>query len=304
MKEKKLNDILASLRRASDTIEVSSKLFSMQNDLIHVTNPAMLEYAPIKIIACFEEYFRQLYKDIIDEPRFRMNLKNIKELKESKIDFDVIDAFQNNTITLGDYFSYSFPCSSLENINTNFSTLLGIDFFKILKENIIKDNTKSETMDVDSLIASIGTCFKMRHTLCHEASIITSLTQEKVQKMISNAIIFIEHIDKIVYNMIYPNAPETQAEMNEMEIQLFKQSDRELALIIDRIKELTKNTDFPETFGYLESWKAYRECRAKDDASSYEGGSIYPVIYYGSLDTTTRQFIIELKQKFKNKLTK
>ena len=51
-------------------------------------SPLVLEYIPIKIVACFEEYFRQLYAEIIDLPQFRDNLKNT--LKRTKLNIDVI----------------------------------------------------------------------------------------------------------------------------------------------------------------------------------------------------------------------
>ena len=299
MKEKKLNDILTSLRRTADTMEITYKLSSLKEDFNNITKPAILEYAPVKIVACFEEYFRQLYKAIIDEPKFRKNLRNIKGLQESKMNLDVIDVLQNGILTLGDYFSYYFPCSSIENINANFSNLLGIPFFKALKENVVEDDKGKNKNRAESIIASIDEIFKIRHTLCHEASITKSLTLENVNEMIDNANSFVEHISRVVYYTLYPDAPETQAEMNEVSNRSFMQAETELSLLIKKIKEQTKDTDFPENFEYLESWEAYRDSRAKDEASSFEGGTIYPLIYSGSLEKTTRLLITELKKKYR-----
>ena len=46
MKEKKLNDILTSLRRTADTMEITYKLSSLKEDFNNITKPAILEYAP------------------------------------------------------------------------------------------------------------------------------------------------------------------------------------------------------------------------------------------------------------------
>lgn len=37
-------------------------------------------------------------------------------------------------------------------------------------------------------------------------------------------------------------------------------------------------------FSYLESWKVFRKCKAESDAKTCEGGSMYPCIYYFSLE--------------------
>lgn len=306
MKNKYLKDILESLRRSPGLIEVSNKLVSMQRDYEYVSNSSLLEYVPIKIVACFEEYFRLLYKDIIDNSSFRKNIKKIKGLKEWQVDWNLIDAFCDNIITLGEYFSYYFPCNSLENINCNFSNLLGIDFLSIMKEKIINVRksddivTEEDLNAVNLYIESISSIFDMRHTLCHEAYLKYSLDRTIIKKMINDATIFVKYTDEIVRDQMYPNAPITQAEMVDVAIKLYQESDKELTKIIEQIKKITLETNSPESFSYLDSWKNYRDCKAQDAASICDGGSMFQLIYYASLEKTTRQRIAELKQEFYN----
>lgn len=37
----------------------------------------LFEYIPIKIVACFETFYRELYKEIIDDNKYRKYLNNI-----------------------------------------------------------------------------------------------------------------------------------------------------------------------------------------------------------------------------------
>lgn len=80
MKNKKLSEIMASLNRSQAEYVPKEKLRSMLHDFANISNSDLLEYVPVKIVACFEEYFRQLYKKIIDDTKFRVNLKNIRTL--------------------------------------------------------------------------------------------------------------------------------------------------------------------------------------------------------------------------------
>lgn len=300
---KKIDDIKESLKRSRSTTYELFSLTNLANLYKDVQNSALLEYVPIKIVSLFEEHFRQLYAEIIDTPKYRCNLKNVKFLKDLRMDFDVIDAFQSNEVTLGDYLSYYFSCSSVCQVMEQFGQLLKVDVKGKLMEKIVDIELKSSESENDArkaaflYIESVDLIFKARHILCHEGAFMNKLENPMVMQMIDDAILFAQFIDNIVSDILYPGFDYTQASMNNDAYGKFEKAENNLNQLIEYIKDNKK--DLEPVFSYLESWKEFRKCKAESDAKTCEGGSMYPCIYYSSMEETTLQLIKQLKSTFK-----
>ena len=303
---KKIEDIIASLKRARNTRYDLTVLTDLEEFYRNIDNCNLLEYVPIKIISCFEEYFRQMYKEIIDTPMYRKNLKNVKFLKELRMDFDVINAFQNNLVTLGDYLSYYFSCSSVDQVFNQLEQILEV---KIKDELINKlvDIEKQNSVSIKEArkkgllyIDSVEGIFKARHILCHEGTLGYKIDNPMAMQMIDDAVLFIRILDELISNILYPCCENyTQAAMNSDAIAAFNKADEELEKIVKNIKIKDEQDDFAHDFSYLDAWEKFRICKAESDAKICEGGSMYPCVYYMSLEYTTRQFILQLKREFR-----
>lgn len=246
------------------------------------------EYVPVKIVAGFEEFFRECYQKIIDIPDFRKGLKDVKALKNATYDFDILGAFQDSDITLGDYLSYLIPCSKFEDINNTLSALLNIDFAQRIKE--VNENA-AEILD------SVNEIFRMRHIFCHEIQQSEKLDYNKATKLIDDASDFLTTANEVISNTIYPNIQTTQ-EMQEEANRMLAATEEELGLIVQRIQ----NEDYYGIFNFdfLDAWKQYRETRAKLYSSSIaDDGSMSPIAYTISKESTTRALINELKDNFR-----
>ena len=300
---KKFDDIKESLKRSRGTTYELFSLTNLVNIYKNVQNSELLEYVPVKIVSLFEEHFRQLYAEIIDMPKYRCNLKKVKFLKDLRIDFDVIDAFQNNEVTLGDYLSYYFSCNSVYQVMEQFGQLLNMDVKGKLMKKIVDIEIKSSESENDArkasslYIESVDLIFKARHIMCHEGAFINKLENTMVMQMIDDAILFAQFIDNIVSDILYPGFDYTQASMNNDAYRKFKKADDNLNQLIEYIKDNKK--DLEPDFSYLESWKEFRKCKAESDAKTCEGGSMYPCIYYSSLEETTKQLIVQVKSSFR-----
>lgn len=300
---KKIDDIKESLKRSRGTTYELFSLTNLANLYKDVQNSALLEYVPIKIVSLFEEHFRQLYAEIIDVPKYRCNLKKVKFLKDLRMDFDVIDAFQSNEVTLGDYLSYYFSCNSVYQVMEQFGQLLKVDVKGKLMEKIVDIELKSSESENDArkaaslYIESVDLIFKARHILCHEGAFMNKLENPMVMQMIDDAILFAQFIDNIVSDILYPDFDYTQASMNNDAYGKFEKAENNLNQLIEYIKDNKK--DLEPDFSYLESWKEFRKCKAESDAKTCEGGSMYPCIYFSSMEETTLQLIKQLKSTFK-----
>lgn len=300
---KKFDDIKESLKRSRGTTYELFSLTNLVNIYKDVQDSELLEYVPVKIVSLFEEHFRQLYAEIIDMPKYRCNLKKVKFLKDLRVDFDVIDAFQNNEVTLGDYLSYYFSCNSVYQVMEQFGQLLNMDVKGKLMEKIVDIELKSSESENDArkasslYIESVDLIFKARHIMCHEGAFMNKLENPMVMQMIDDAILFTQFIDNIVSDILYPGFDYTQASMNNDAFGKFEKADNNLNQLIEYIKDNKK--DLEPDFSYLESWKEFRKCKAESDAKTCEGGSMYPCIYYSSLEETTKQLIAQVKSSFR-----
>ena len=299
---KKFEDIIASLKRARNTTYELTALTNLAEIYRNIDNCNLLEYVPIKIISCFEEHFRQIYKEIIDIPKYRKNLKNVKFFKELRMDFDVINAFQNNLVTLGDYLSFYFSCTSIEQVFNQLEQLLEVKIKDKLINKLV-DIEKQTSVPEDEArknvllyIESVEIIFKARHILCHEGAFGYKIDNPMAKQMIDDAVLFIRMLDELISDILYPRYDYTQAAMNSEAIAAFNKADEELEGIIQNIKN--QKDDFEYDFSYFDAWKNFRKCKAESAAKICEGGSMYPCLYYMSLENTTRQFISQLKSEF------
>ena len=299
---KKFEDIIASLKRARNTTYELTALTNLAEIYRNIDNCNLLEYVPIKIISCFEEHFRQIYKEIIDIPKYRKNLKNVKFFKELRMDFDVINAFQNNLVTLGDYLSYYFSCTSIEQVFNQLEQLLEVKIKDKLINKLV-DIEKQTSVPEDEArknvllyIESVEIIFKARHILCHEGAFGYKIDNPMAKQMIDDAVLFIRMLDELISDILYPRYDYTQVAMNSEAIAAFNKADEELEGIIQNIKN--QKDDFEYDFSYFDAWKNFRKCKAESAAKICEGGSMYPCLYYMSLENTTRQFISQLKSEF------
>lgn len=99
-----LEQIQEALARRKDYTDVLIDLCSYEYIIESDYDSKLFEYVPIKIVASFEEYFRGKYKEIIDNAEYRKHLKEVEVLKNLKFNFNILGAFQDNEITLGDFF--------------------------------------------------------------------------------------------------------------------------------------------------------------------------------------------------------
>lgn len=299
-----VNEIKASLRRSMYKGDILWTLENLYSEINDADETNLLEYIPVKIVSCMEEYFRQWYKEIIDNPKYRKNLKKVKSLKDFRYDFETIDSFQNNELTLGDYLSYSFPCSSVDSIINHLNTLLDVDFKKWLFSDscVIEDNAFGTVhcikVSKGSLLDSTAEIFRIRHILCHEGGLDKKMEKESYLKMLSQAMVFIKVSDDFLSDLLYPRMlAMTQADMDSYAIKQFEQAEAKLHKAIAYLKSHDEQKMYD--FAYIESWKEFREKKAECDSKFCDGGTMHPTFYYMSLEETTSSLVDQLLLKCK-----
>jgi hypothetical protein len=291
-KQLQLSELTESLERGKNYFQVPRELYDLQELCYKMDNPQLIEYVPVKIVACFEQLFRDEYKEILDNHKVRKNLKNIDLFKDTKFNFDIIGAFEENTISLSDYLSLLIPCSKLADIDNAISKLLGIKF--------LEEFGKKE--DGKAILDSISEIFRLRHIYCHEVPLKQVLDVNNARKLISHAIAFIDNSDDIIRTALYSDHI---GGIEEIEIakKEYEKANKELEELIETLKVKQEKGPFHyNDFSYIDKWKEYRKERALCDSSINNKESYLPLHYYRNMERTTKSLIKELKEDYKYEL--
>jgi hypothetical protein len=277
----------------------------------------LFKYIPIAVVACFEAFFRSIFKELVDFGKpYSDNVIKFNQSKNIKLDFDIINAIQAKSVTVGEFISHILPLNNLDDINQNLSALMGLDFLQSLKtfkkNSVFESITKpceSFTENSNQIIGDIKRAFDLRHIFCHEFAANIIIDTEVTLRLLVNSKIFIAQTSNFVHNLLYPNAPETQSAMNEEADKKYLTTEKELIDLISKIKEATKEIQYNVLEDSLfdrtiSAWKEYRKVKAEIDGSYFKGGTIEPLIYCNSLITTTEEKIESLKKEYNFDLKK
>ena len=289
-----LSGVTEALNRGKSYLEVEVDLYDLAELCQKTEGSKLLEYVPVKIVACFEQFFRDEYKEILYNPKTKKRLKDVEPFKNAKFDFDILGAFEDNTFSLSDYLSYLVPCSRLEDINNALSQLLQIKFL----EEISKKKKGKQ------ILQTVNEVFRLRHVYCHEVPFKDAITKEMASRFISDACDFLEYSDDTIRNALYSD---NRSLMEELEIAKkdFEKTDKELEELLEQIRSnQNKESLFYNDLSFIDNWKEYREVRAKSESSVNHGESYLPQYYYRSMERATRTLIKELREDFKYELRK
>jgi hypothetical protein len=294
--------------RLSD-IEYALKEFSEYNGDF---NQELLKYIPISTVACFEAFFNSAIKEIVDFGKpFSDNVAKFNQSKNIKLDFEVVAAIQTKSLTVGEFVAHVLPYNNLKDINSNISTLIEKDFLGELKsfnkKSIFENaNTISESFHkgTSEILKSVEQTYEFRHIFCHEFATNVRIDQSSILKNFENCKIFLEHSNSFIWELLYPNSPETQTEMNIQAHEEFELVDKELSTLVDKIKNSSSHEYTIESFDQnlfdqtINQWKEYRKLHAEYKASSVKGGSMYPLLYSSDLTYITKEKIKSLEDEF------
>lgn len=280
-------DVLGNLCRvgidyyssADYEIEILRGTFEKCDDAV------LYPFIPMRLVALMEGYFQELYSNIIDaDVKYRRNFANL--VKDVQFELPIIDSFEQNTITFGEYAAMLLPCNQLEDILNNISTLLDT--------NKLKDEFKDT-----STLAVVKDIFNYRHIFCHEIAGIIRLEHEKILKMIDSASVFMKTVGGLVSGILYPQVPELTLDIIHEAQKDFEAKDKELHELINWLEE---NVDFEylgTNLDFMDVFEGYRKQRAEKVCEDYAGGSIYGYFYTQSMTETTEELINGLKKKYR-----
>ncbi|WP_317897763.1 hypothetical protein [Aurantibacillus circumpalustris] len=325
MKRNLINEITAIRSRSEfySRHDYSNRLNEIENAFNKNLNyngdldSELIKYIPIATIACFEAFFRSVYQELVDfGTPYKENAIKFNQAKNVKFDFEIINAIQDKTVTVGEFISHILPCNNFEDINTNLSTISGQDFLKSIKDfstQTVLDSVNEDSniffRNYDQVIKDIKRTFELRHIFCHEFATNIKVEKDEILKCFNSSKLFLNQTNEFIWHLLYPNSPVTQTDLNLQASETFQKIESEFEELLIVIKQTSKNEDFqtfnPELFDEtISEWKKYRKVKGNSDSSAYKEGSLHSLIYLGSLTTTTKEKIESLKTEFNITLRK
>ncbi|GAL73427.1 lysozyme inhibitor LprI family protein [Jejuia pallidilutea] len=290
--------------------EIDSIIYDLM-DNGNLKNKEILKYIPIATVACFESFFRSIVAELIDkgEP-YNQNVLKFNQSNNIRFDFNIVNAIQKKKISIGDFISHILSCNNIKDFNSNLSILTQLDFLEELKKFEPKSISKP-TIDTAKLfkektsviLESIDYIFRLRHIFCHEFATNIELEYLVIKGTYEHCKIFLFHVNDFIWNLLEPDAPLTQTEMNIRAGENYIKAESELTKVIEEIKNLDLSDEniYLDRKGFelvIQKWKEYREVKADAFAKHSKGGTIYPLLRLNSLKATTEKMTAELIEEY------
>jgi len=266
-------------------------------------NKEILKYFPIALVATMEGCFRIMAAELIDHGEiFLGNCDQL--LKNQKITFDLIKAFQGKQVSVGEFVSHVVSINKLQDIDSLISTITGKNFLKELKSHrsrwevqVLKQKDVPIIINSDKTYKNIISTFELRHIFCHETAAKIDFDYKKIEEYFLSASIFLKASVDYVSEIMHPNAPLTQTEMNIDSAKVVNDLVNETVEVKDKI--IKKLSSQPDRIKILESshekWIDYMKEFSVFSADAYKGGSIRPLIYNTTASGISSSYLNLLK---------
>jgi len=251
------------------------------------------KYLPIATVAALESFTRSSVKSLIDKgsPYFE-NSSLLFNRTVQKLDFDTLSNLQTKLFSIGELVSHLLPCNNINDLDTNFSTLLGTNLFDSLRKHKIivageyeKDTTIQFRTKFNSIKHSIVRTFENRHIFCHESSSNHTLDKQQILNDFENCFLFLEISSSFIFSKLYDDwgltthqeVENLSKELQQKETLLFQKIEKikaERLLTTEDKRRFTKH--FNAT---VKSWKKFSDEKA-ELKSSYSMSAIWSQYIY------------------------
>jgi hypothetical protein len=163
----------------------------------------ILPFFPIRLVACFEGYFRLAYADLIDRVAAFQNNASQFDIKFS---LHTAISLRHHSVSLGDFIAHLLPTNNLEDINRNMTKITNEDFLDKFKETRPQIYPLVQTallpeweVDPDAEILSrIKRIFELRHIFSHELAPTEVLRIDGIREYSYSAIRFLHVSEEVV----------------------------------------------------------------------------------------------------------
>ncbi|MDC1174197.1 DUF1311 domain-containing protein [Bacteriovoracaceae bacterium] len=253
----------------------------------------IVKYFPVALVVTIETHIRNTIKDIVDSDSQYSD--NISKFDNIKLDMNILKALYRKEVTLGDFISHLLPISNLDSINKTLSTLLDIKFLLELKNHREPDyldlngnNGEKTLQNPEKIFLDLKELYKLRNIYAHELAPDCPPDREQLLSISKSAISFIKASVSMVSDILYPNAPISNAAMKEEAGKKLEEQEEKLGHLIENLKNTIEDNDLKDFDKSHKSWLEFREQESNFRANYFAGGgTMWGLVYLTTKDKLT-----------------
>jgi uncharacterized protein YecT (DUF1311 family) len=266
-----------------------------------------LKYLPIAVIACLEAYSRAQIKEMIDRGAPFASRAAGLDLPPVKFDPHLLSALGGQDISLGDLISHLLSINNLDDLNAHISKLTEQDFLACLKTvhdrwavEVKKEPRKPIIDDPAEVLSGLKRCFELRHIFAHEMASAAKVEKQEIERCFNAGVTFLRAMVEYCTNLLNPDAPLTQTDMNIKAGMELERANAELDALISEFEALLEPSRRADFQRVQEKWSVFREQYAEFESKVFEGGSIRPMIHAQAARKATHRRIKDLRIELQN----
>lgn len=294
-----ISDIRGRLRFGSAYAEVTFRRWELARAFAHreQADPEFRRYFPVTLVALIEGFFRLVVKEFVDAGTPYLD-RVAKFTTSVKFEYEILKSLQGKKITLGELIAHSLPWNNLAQVNANLSALIDKDFLTELRtvsrrrpNEVLGGHKPPLLSDPDTTLRNVERLFELRHIICHEIASGFEVLSDEIDDCYCHSTLFLDASSELISDVLNPNAPLTQGEINAEAGRRSDAAQRELDALNQKLLENLDNSRANEYTSVNKAWQNYIELASKFEADWAKGGSIWPTLYSGAAERLTREYI-------------
>ena len=271
----------------------------------HESVDAFRHLIPMRVIACVEGCLKAATAELVNhgEP-YRSNLRRLTQ--QVKIDFDVLKAVLEDSVTLGDIVAHAFSWHDFAAINSRMTTILGLDFFNGLKNTLNRfdverrDAPKKPIIEsLDKVLADLSDAMSVRHALCHEVATFERVSEQDAARFIKSGKEFTSAVSWLISETLHPGAPLTQTDMNIESGKRATAATEEMHRAVATVAEKLNNEDKALLAKSQDAWEEYRKVFCMLESNAAKGGTLAPLLYGNCSQRMAKARLQELQESLR-----
>jgi uncharacterized protein YecT (DUF1311 family) len=246
---------------------------------------ALRNLVPIRVIACMEGCLKAAAAGLINhgEP-YRSNVRRL--MQQVKIDFDVLKALLEDSVTIGKIVSHTFGWHDLAEINSRMTTILGFDFFKALRTTTDRFEVERKGAPnrpiidtLDTVLSDLNDAITIRHALSHEVAQFEHVSEQDAARFLKSGEQFTNAVSWLISETLEPGAPLTQTDMT---IEAGKRAEAVREDMEQALGTLAEKLDDDEDKALLarsqRAWQEYAQAFCELEGNAAKGGTMSPML--------------------------
>ena len=270
-------------------------------------DPEFLRYVPIGTVACIEGFFRSAVKECIDAGgQFANNARQLTQVRDFRANFDILDAVHGRRISIGELFAHLVSINRLAQIDAIMSTIIGTNFLELLTSvhsrwdvEVKGEPQKPIIAEPSVVLKHVDEMFQLRHIYAHELVHFDQPDRTTIGNALKSSVSFLEASAEVVGNLLHPNAPLTQADMNQQSAEDLAALDGKIEAVLEELSSLMDGDRKTLLRAGQIAWMEFLRRQAEYEASLCQGGTMYPLVFGIAAQSLAKERLGNLEQLLK-----